>query len=148
MSADCFKIFVDRLAEGNSEKISLTVEPQFMDLAEGELKFSHPVELKGRAYVSDQSLFLHLSAKTTAHLPCSICNQMTQVSLDIPEFVHAESVAEIKGKVYDFSPIVREALLLELPYTAECAEGKCPEREKLKQYFSKSGGEYSPFQDL
>jgi uncharacterized metal-binding protein YceD (DUF177 family) len=148
MKEETFKIFVDRLANGTREEIKLSAEPQFMDVSESELEFSHPVEVKGQAYVSDHSLFLHLSASTCAQLPCSICNQMTHIPLEISGFVHVESVAEIKGKVYDFSPVIREALLLELPYTAECSSGECPEREVLKDYFSKSGGDYNPFQDL
>jgi uncharacterized metal-binding protein YceD (DUF177 family) len=148
MTEETFKIFVDRLADGSRENIELSSEPHFMDLSESELKFPEPVEVEGHAYVSDQSLFLHLSARTSACLPCSICNQMTQVPLEISDYIHVESVAEIKGKVYDFSPVIREALLLELPHTAECDSGKCPERERLKDYFSKSGGDYNPFQDL
>jgi len=149
MTVDAFKIFIDRVMEGNTESLEFASEPHFMDVEETELQFDHPVSVKGQAYVSDENLFLHLEASTKAKLPCSICNSLTEVEVQISDLIHTESVAEIKGKVYDFSPVVREALLLELPLKAECAGGAWPEREQVKQYFSSSQkGEYSPFEDL
>lgn len=134
---DTFKIFVYRLKDGQQEVIEETLSPDFLDIHEAELSFSVPVVLQGKAEVAENTLILQLSIETEATLPCSICNQDVQVKIGISDFYHTEELANVKDGVFDYRQILREAILLELPYTAECNEGSCPERESLARYFKK-----------
>jgi uncharacterized metal-binding protein YceD (DUF177 family) len=133
---DTFKIFVHRLKDGHQEKIVESLSADFLDIHEAGVAFKSPVNLKGSAAVTDDMLVLLLTVETEATLPCAICNQDVQVKISIPDLCHTERLADIKGGVFDYREVLREGILLELPYTAECNDGDCPERADLAKYFT------------
>ncbi|MCH9609828.1 MAG: hypothetical protein S4CHLAM45_09130 [Chlamydiales bacterium] len=139
MKDERFKIYVDRLKEGDVESIEETLDPIFIDVEneEGELKFDAPVEILGEAFVSGENFILRLGVKTEATMSCAICNEELDVPLTIPPIMHMEKLCQVKAGIFQLAPVVREAILLEVPHRAECNSGNCPEREKLKKYFSK-----------
>ena len=144
---DAFKIFVDRLKENQSESLEESFSPGFMEIQEKELAFEKPIELEGKAFVSGDSLMILASVRTKALLPCAICNQPVEVDIEITDFAHTEKVEDIKSGVFNYRSVLREALLLELPHTAECAN-RCPKREELSKYFSKDQNKSYPFEEL
>jgi uncharacterized metal-binding protein YceD (DUF177 family) len=135
---DEFKIFVHRLKDGQKEIIEETLSPAFMDIHEKDLAFNVPVKIHGEAECADQALVLRLYVVTEATMPCAICNENIQVKLEIPDLCHTEEFGDIKGDVFDFKDILREAVLLELPSRAECGNGNCPQREVLAKHFFRS----------
>lgn len=145
-----FVILIDRLKGQANHKIDLKVEPAFLGPEEDELKFSHPVTVKGEAYMTDAHLILHLNAATVIQMPCSVCNEMIDVDLKIDNFYHTEPVEDIKGAIFDFREALREALLIELPRTVECNGGKCSERESIKPFMKPEDKErtHFPFADM
>jgi uncharacterized metal-binding protein YceD (DUF177 family) len=147
-----FKIFVDQLRHGRVEKIEEQIPPDFLDVNEEELAFNHPVQLKGEAYLAENELILHWDAETIATIPCSICNQPVQVKVRLTNFYHSEPLAEIKAGIYHFKSLLRESILLETPFFAEC-EGSCPKREEYNHYLKQSSNHeieerHNPFADL
>ena len=140
------KIFIDRLLGGATESIKESLEPDFIDLSESELEFPSRVEVEGKAYLAEEHLIIQLKIETEAILPCSICNTRIKIPLKIGSFYHTEEISGIKGKVYDYTPPLREGILLELPTYVEC-RGKCPERAKIEKYLSE-GDKQFPFADL
>jgi len=153
---EMFKIWVDHLKGGPSgakvQKISRSFDPAFLEIDEKELKFFAPVQVDGEAYLADQHLVIRLKARTTATLPCVICNEMTDLELKVENFYQAVGIDEIENAVYDFAAPLREALLIELPNYFECRKGNCPERESLAPYLRLSpktdGKKNFPFADL
>lgn len=137
MAGDQFKIFVEQLRLGNTEEIEESLSPDFLEVAEKELSFSKPVMVKGQVYLADHTLILHFDISTIAVMPCAICNQAVNVGIEIKGFYHAVPLVDIKGAVYDFREILREAILLEVPLLTECHQGKCPQRKSLEKYFKK-----------
>lgn len=156
MSDDHFRIFVEQLREGHTEEIDETFPPAFLDVHEKELVFTEPVTVKGEVYLAEDTLVLHLDIEAVAEVPCSVCNKPVEVPISIEGFYHAVPVNEIKGAVYDFSEVLRETILLEVPHLAECREGKCPQRKTIGKYLKKEkspgsdddGEGYRPFADL
>ncbi len=136
--SDVFKIFVQRLSDGQKETIEESLPPTFLDVHEEELRFLKEVKIRGEAEFVDQALVLRLTIGTEATMPCAICNESVQVKLEVPHFCHTEERANIRGDVFNFKDVLREAILLELPARAECQQGKCPAREDLAKYFSRS----------
>lgn len=149
---DEFKIYIDRLKGGHTQKIEGTFDPLFLDVEEEELQFEKPVSVRGEVYLTDDHLVIHLTASTYAEMPCAVCNQMVQVALSSHNFYHTEPLSEIPSAIYDFGAPLREALLLELPRTAECNQGHCPSRETLTPYMrtQKRNDQttYFPFADI
>lgn len=131
---EVFKIWIDRLGEGNVQKIDGSFDPAFLEIEEKELQFHAPVRVVGEAYLADQHLIIHLRAQTKATLPCAICNQMIDMDLKVENFYHSEAITEIPSAVFDLSAPLREALLIELPKYLECNGGNCPERVNLAPY--------------
>jgi uncharacterized metal-binding protein YceD (DUF177 family) len=151
---DRFKIFVDRLKDGSELVIKETVSSDFLDIQETELSFSPQVSFKGKSYLADDHLVVNLNVNATAILPCKICNEPVQVEILLSELTFTLSVNEIASSVFDFSSLLREAILLEVPPFAECQKGSCPERENVKKYFKqnnqkgKQNDHFFPFSSL
>ena len=135
---EVFKIWIDRLGEGNVQKIDGSFASSFLEVDEQELKFPAPVQVTGEAYLADQHLVIHLTARTTAAMPCTICNQMIETELAVKNFYHSEALEEIPSAVFDFAAPLREALLIELPHYFECCNGNCPERANIAPYLRSS----------
>jgi uncharacterized metal-binding protein YceD (DUF177 family) len=125
-------IYVDRLKDGSVEKFKGTISTDFLGT---DPLFGSELSVSGEAYVTGEHLILKLQASTEAKLPCSICNGLTCVPLKLTDFYHAEPISEIPS-VFDFSELLRQDLLLQLPLFAEC-EGNCPEREEIKKFLKK-----------
>ncbi|MFN0065069.1 MAG: YceD family protein [Chlamydiales bacterium] len=145
---DTFKIYVDRLQEGEKEELKESLSPAFLGVEEREFSFLHPVQLEGHAFVTGDSFIFTFSVCTKATILCAICNAPVEVVLQIPEVTHLEKVRDVRGGVFYFTDILREAILLEIPHTAECQKGNCPERNELKKYLSKDKYTHCPFKEL
>ncbi len=146
-----FVVLIDRLRGGRSWKIEGAFDARFLGPDEPDLRFSSKVQLKGEAYLTDSHLIVHLKASTTVEIPCSICNQMTPSELKVDNFYHTEPIENIPSAQFDFSEQLREALLIELPKTVECNQGKCPERQIITPYMrteKKQERTYLPFANL
>lgn len=155
MTDESFRIYVEQLRDGQIETLAEIFSPEFLNVKEKDLAFIDPVNISGEAYLADDMLVLHLNVDTLATMPCRICNETFKHEIRIKDFYHAESVDEIKGRVFDFHNVLREAIILETPPLAECHQGKCPKRKTLQKFFKPEGvakGEedegYRPFADL
>lgn len=153
MVKSSFNIHLEQLKNGNHIAIDENVSPDFLDVNEKELSFKDDVSIQGETYLAGDSLILHLTLIAHGVLPCTICNQPVQTDINVVNLYHAEPVDEIKGGIFNFKDVVREAILLEVPSFAEC-EGQCPKRKELKKYLKSSDERknedegYHPFKDL
>lgn len=128
------KIFIDRLKGDAVEQIEEELPSDFLEIQEEDLSFAHPIHLKGSAYLASQHLILELTISTSAQIPCIICNEKVEVSIEIRDVHHTIEVASIKSAIYDYSQEVRSSILLKIPTFVECQEGNCPERKTINKY--------------
>ncbi len=142
-----FSIHIDRLRQGHPEKINLEAPADFLDVKEDELSFPYPVLLRGEAVMVDEEMIIKLHIQTKAKMACSICNKPIDLTIDIPDFVHAVFSSELTGSHYNYSDAVREEILLQIPAFAECG-GSCPERANIDPYLKKPTPQLYPFADL
>lgn len=151
---DPFKIYVDRLREGSTYSIDEQLPPDFMDIHEKELEFFKPIQVTGEAYLADHDLVVTLEAEATAVIPCRICGKPVETVITLPRFHHSVPIKEVKGAIFLFDQILREAILLDTPQFAECNDGQCPQRTEVARYLkepneNKSDDEgYHPFADI
>ncbi len=131
---DKTKIYIDRLKEDDGVKIQETISSDFIQVEEKELSFPEDVAFSGEAYLSNGFFILHLKIKTLACIPCLICNEKKNVSLEINDFYFSEKISELKSPIFDFKDELRSAILIKVPPYFECHEGCCPEREIIKKY--------------
>jgi uncharacterized metal-binding protein YceD (DUF177 family) len=146
-----FKIFLEQLKSGRTERIDIACDSAFLGVKEEDLHFEGPVQVTGEAYLADDELILHFDARAKAIIPCSICNEPVEVEAGVNGFYHAEPVAEIKTGSFNYQEILREAILLEVPQFVEC-EGSCPQRKQVDKYLKKPKTHddqgYQPFADI
>lgn len=149
---DDFKIYIDRLKDGEVQKIEGLFKPELLEVDEEDLQFHKGVLVKAEAYTTEEDLIVRLTASTTATMPCAICNEPTDTKISCTDFYVTEPLSEIKGAVYNFALALREGLLTEIPATTECNQGPgtCPMRKTYEQYFrSEEETEIaSPFKDI
>lgn len=129
------KIFVEQLEEGKQERISLTISPPFFDIQENDLVLDSPVAISGEIYMTDHHLILHLDAKTTAKIPCAICNNLATLPLEA-KIYESLPLSELESSIFDYSSLVKEEILLQIPLFAEC-QSNCPERSNLGPFLNK-----------
>lgn len=132
---EAFKIYVDQLRDGHSEKIAEKVDSSFLEIHEEDLSFVDLVDIKGEAYLAENNLILHFDISTLAKIPCAICNAEVKVPINLKNVYHSIPASEIKTGIYNSQELLREDILLATPLFAECNEGQCPEREALRKFF-------------
>jgi len=142
-----FKILIDRLKGGQTLKLEEMADPAFLGPDEPELRFKTPVSVKGEVYLTDDHLIIHLKTDTKVTMPCAVCNTMIDIDLKVDNFYHTEPIEEVRSAVYDYSEVLREALLIELPRTVECG-GKCPDRVMIAPYLRPQDRTNFPFADI
>lgn len=131
------KIYIDRLKNGQKQKIQESISPDFLEIDEEDLAFEDPVILQGEAYTANEHLVIHLDIQTTAYLPCSVCNDTIGVPLVIKNLYLTHPLADIPGAIFDLTNELRESILLQVPLFVECNQGKCPQREQIKKFLKK-----------
>lgn len=146
------RLFIDRIRAQGCEKIDLRLDPDFMDIHEKELAFIDPIAVEGEVYLAGEEVVVALRAETVIHMPCAICNASIALPLQ-NAWTSVEPVESFRHGVIDLSEMVRENLLIEVPLTAECEQGNCPERVALAPYLrqKQAGREetgFHPFADL
>lgn len=146
MLTEC-QIFVDRLTEGQEETINWDLSSTFLDVHEKDLSFSEEVKVKGKAYLADTFLIIQVDIEAVSLIPCIVCNEVKEYPVVIEHFYHAEPLAEMKGKIFNFTEKLRDAILLEVPQFYECNNGNCGERKELEKFLRKESSP-SPFADL
>lgn len=145
---DTLKIFVERIRDGEPEEIQEELLPLFMDIHEEEMRFEHKVALEGTAYVTDDWLILRMHIQTKVQLTCSVCNNKFEFEINIQDFMHEEPLENIRDKVFDILPVVREHLLLAVPFYPQCGITTCLHRKEIEPYLKKDHPSNSPFKDL
>lgn len=151
---DFFNIYVDRLRSGDLENLKRTYAPDFLEIAEQEIRFPEDVMVEGQAYIANDDLVLHLDIETAVMVPCAICNEPIRVPIASRGLYHLVPLKEIKGAVYKMQELLRESILIEVPAFAECNNGNCPHRGELKKYLHQKTDEdveegyQRPFKDL
>ncbi|HEX4838817.1 MAG TPA: hypothetical protein VFU89_00050 [Rhabdochlamydiaceae bacterium] len=149
------KIFIEQLRNGKRERFEHILPSDFLDINEPDLVFHSPIYVKGEVYATDEDLILQLSAHTEVQMPCSICNQMTFVSLNTEELYHTILLKELESTTFDFTDILREELVILIPQYVECQNSKCPERQSLSKFMKNKAASpqnhswnHFPFADL
>lgn len=152
---ESFRIYVDQLRDGRKEIINETLDPAFLRIDEPELAFMKEVRVTGEAYLASSDLILRLNAETEALIPCLICNDPVPIYIGIEDFYYTQPVSEIKSGVFSFEELLREIILIEVPFFAECHDGQCPHRGEVAKYLkstdeknNRSEETYHPFSDL
>ena len=152
---DVFKIYVGRLQTGKEEAIAEELAPDFIEVDEENLSFPEKISLQGKTYLAEDELVMQIDAQTVCKVPCSVCNEEVAVPVKVDNFYHVQPIKEIKGAVFDYSALLREAILLDSPDFVECHNGTCPERKGMESYLSTGNTEekpaddgYHPFSDL
>ena len=133
-----FKIYIDRLRDGSSSEIAEVVDRDLMQTEEKELNFKDPIHITGQAYVANDFLIIDISIKTNAYLPCSICNKDAAFPVIVKWYKHTVEIKNIKSSIYDYSDLIRQTILLNIPTYIECNNKNCPERENITKYIIKS----------
>jgi len=154
---DVFHIYTDRLKGGNTEKIDEVVPSDFLEVHESDLTFKESIRFHGSAYLAEGDLILHLDVYATAIIPCAICGVPVETKVAVENLYHMEPLESLKGGVFQFQNVLREAILLDTPQFAECCGGKCPQRKEIAKYLTQEGdkekklekeGHYHPFEDV
>ena len=138
MIDDTHCICFERLRDGQTEQLQLTLQPAFLATDDGEIAFPDPVQVEGEVYVAEEHLVLRLHLRARAVIPCLMCNGPADVELNLDHITHLEALADYPSGIFELMPLFREIILSEVPSYAECHHGHCPERKQMENYFTKT----------
>lgn len=153
MIDDRFRIYIDRLKDQQTEILDLLLPPDFLEVSEPDLRFNRPIKVQGKAYLALQELVVDLNIEATAEIPCAICNDPTELRIELDHLLLIEPLSEIQAGVFDLRSALREAILLEVPLATEC-RGGCPKRTEIEKFLKKDSvdepknGDFRPFEGL
>ena len=142
------KIHIDRLRAEETLPLNEALPPTALDVHDPELLFQEPIDVTGKVYLADDHLLIHLNLHTVALIPCCMCNEMVSTPITLKNGCITKPLSEIPTTVFDLIAEIRETLLLQVPHFVECSGGKCPERERMKKFFTHDEGPHFPFGDL
>ena len=131
-----FTIYINRLSNGSEAKVCGKYPSDFLDINEAYLQFDPFIHFDAKAYIASDNLILQFNAKAIALIPCSICNEITNVEIIVKNFYHTEYLQNINNGIFDFGENLIEAILLEIPQFAECNKGNCLEKNHIDKYIS------------
>lgn len=141
-----FQIPLDSLKNNNIYKFENVVYAKELDIPEeNELKFTKPIKIDGKAYITDDTLILTLNISFFIEIPCSSCNKFFEKSFIIKNLHITEKVLKINS-TYDYKDEIRNACFLEIPSYIQCNEN-CSEINDLKKYLNVKKENF-PFSNL
>jgi uncharacterized metal-binding protein YceD (DUF177 family) len=144
-------VHLDQLQGGETQEIEFNVSPEFLDVQENDgFLAKHPVQIEGQAYIAEDYLVLDFNIETAITLACALCNTEFELPVELHHFLHEEALKDIKKKKFNFSDVVREAIILEIPFYPLCGGKECLHRGEIEKYLKKENIEetHSPFADL
>ena len=147
-------LYIERLRQGRVQEINEILDPLPLDLIDNEIAAVEEVVATGEVYLADPYLLIKLTLKTEFTLLCSVCNEPFQFPVEIVQMLYEEPLDEITDGVFDLLPLIRETLLLEIPFYPLCAGSTCHNRADVEKYLKKHTGEgenharYTPFENL
>ena len=150
------KVYIERLQGSKTQKIDEILNASEISLQDDGLKFKDPIHVEGDAYVTDEWLIVQLHIHTQVIIPCALCNEAMTLELSCANFIEEIPLDEIRGQVYDLAALIREAILLEIPFYPQCGGTSCLNRDKIEKYLSKESKSkkgkkeetHNPFRDL
>lgn len=148
------QIHLEQLQQGKIEEINEVVDPSTLDVSDDMLKFQSPITIQGEAYLTDEWLIMRLAIQTEASMNCSLCNEPMSIDIDINNLIEEESIQNIHGGLFEFGHLVREAVLLEVPFYPQCGGTECRNRTVVEKYLAHTDEEIDhtphnqPFRDL
>ena len=111
-----------------------------LDIQEPYLCYEGEVQVQGNCVLEEGGgAVLQLNIQAHALEPCTVCNEPTAVFIEIKNAYHFEKNPLSGNNDYDFTPLVRELILLETPQYVECNGGRCKMREEVKKYLKPEG---------
>lgn len=149
--AEEFKLFIKQLEEGKKEIIHVSVDPAFLALHENDLFFPAPIQVMGEAYTTSINLILNFKCNIKLKMPCSICNKFIEVEIRTENAYYDFNLKELTSAIFNYTEVVREEVILNIPHFVECASGNCPERKGVAPYLrqpTKKPETQFPFADL
>jgi hypothetical protein len=154
---DQFKIYVNRLNDGQSQTHDEILPPDFLEVQEEALRFQENIHITGSTYLADDHLISHFDIDASALIPCCICNEPVRIPILIKNLYLSKPLVDIKGAIYDLLDDIRESILIQVPQFTECNKGQCPNRPFVQQFLRKKSQEkknvipdctHFPFSDL
>lgn len=150
------RIYIDRLKGGATDTIVESLDPKFLDISEqDEIQFEEAVSISGSAYIVNEFLVISLTVEAHVKIPCSFCNTQFSMPIHITNFLHEEPLENIKQGIFDYGEVLREAILLEIPFYPLCGKTECLNRKEIEKYLRAKTEEdedeqerYHPFENL
>lgn len=147
-------IYIERLRQGRVHEITETIDPKQLDLFDDEIIAAKDVVVEGEAYLADPYLLVKLTLKSEFTLLCSVCNEPFSFPVEVVHILHEAPLDEITDSIFDLLPLIRETILLEVPFYPLCSGTTCRNRTEIEKFFKKQTGanevdeRYKPFENL
>jgi uncharacterized metal-binding protein YceD (DUF177 family) len=127
-------IYVDRLQGGKSDHFEESLPPDSLQLSDDILTFKDPILVKGLAYLSEDFLIIQFSVDTQVWVACSLCNEELKRSIHLRDVIEEIPIDDIQGAVFDCAAVIRQAILLEIPFFVQCGGEVCKNRKSIEKY--------------
>lgn len=141
-------VFIDRLRDGRMEKIKEELDPKRLDIIDEDIDCKGPVKVAADCYLAEDFLIIsmHIEAELTLH--CRVCNEPFTCPIVLEKIDQEIPLDEIDDAVFELLDVVREVLLVEVPYYPQCGGDHCKNRSQVEKYFVQEHKRDNPFESL
>jgi uncharacterized metal-binding protein YceD (DUF177 family) len=110
--------------------------PKFLDLPHGdELSLVSDILVSGKAYRASEWIMIQANVTVSMHLPCSVCNEMCAFSVELMPWKRSVPASSVKDGMIDVSELLREDILLEVPFFVRCHGDTCRNADEFRKYY-------------
>lgn len=146
-------IYVDRLKQGVTYSFEEVCPSDFLELKEEDCHAEKPLNIKGKAYLAEGEVVVHLDVAAQITMRCSICNEEVEVPINLSGIYLTATADELPHASFDMRESLREEIILAIPHFVECHDGACPSRPEVDKYLKKGDanedhGTHRPFAGL
>lgn len=134
MKNDIFSIYIDRLRDGKEEELHVTTSSQEIGVTIEDDTRILDVECSGTAYLSSDYLILSLAISYAFNATCRKCNELSKEKRELPMQSYTLLLESIRGSVYNYNSVIREAILLDIPEYTECREENLAQCNEILAY--------------
>lgn len=130
-------LYLDHLQPDEELTVSCTLDPIFLELSvEDEAQPLKPVVVEGVCSLVDGCVMLDLLVHAFFSVRCALCNETFEYEVRLDRFRHQEMMENIDQRKWDLRGLLREAIVIELPFFPLCGGNECLHKDEIRKYFA------------
>ena len=155
MNTNSLLLSLTHLKPDEEMPVSWTIPSAFLGFsAQDEVQPQGEITAQGTCSLVDDYAVVRLDIRASFSVPCALCNERFDHHVVITSWTHQERVDQLRQMKWDLSDVIREEIVISLPFFPLCGGKECLHVEEIRKYLhtpqqkDEKDETTSPFQDF